>query len=130
VIEVGAGIHLSVEDVRALLEVLESACRVARPDARAEHVITQLRRIVRKTDSPVSRDLRCRADGYDTAHHRLYDVVDSAEAASLLSISQAGVRDLRRRGQLPGHRAGGRWLYPVATIIERAERKAAARRNR
>lgn len=126
-IEVPTGIHLSEQEVRLLLTVLESACRVTTPGARAQHVIAQLRRITRTSGGPASDDLRSRAKGYGTPQYAQYDLVDSREAARLLGITASGVRDLVYRGQLPGHRAGGRWLLPAAPVIERAERRAARR---
>lgn len=129
-IQVPAGVHLSTQEVRLLLAVLESACRVAKPDARALHVIDKLRGIMRQTDAAARNVLRSRANhGGDahSSHYAQFDLVDTAEAGRLLGISAAGVRDLVYRRQLPGHRAGGRWLLPAASVIERAEWQAARR---
>lgn len=48
------------------------------------------------------------------------DVVDTTEAAAILGITANGVRDLVRRGTIPGIRDGRRWLYPAAAVNERA----------
>lgn len=68
-------------------------------------------------------DVRLLGDQQDSPHTRPYDLVDTGEAASILGCTQANIRDLRRRGRLPGHNAGGRWLYPAASVIARAERR-------
>jgi len=58
------------------------------------------------------------------------DVVDTTEAAAILGITANGVRDLARRGIIPGHRtARGHWRYPAASVIERAENRECERTN-
>jgi helix-turn-helix protein len=131
VIELPAGVHLSRGELRALLDVIESAItHGARPGPRADHTIHELRRVLRETDEAARKGLRARAPGGVVTNYRLHDLVDSAEAARILGISAAGVRDLYRRGQLAGHRANGRILYPVASVIERAERIAERRASK
>lgn len=123
-IDLPRGVHLTEPEARLLLAVLESACRIGQPDARARHVVDQLRRLLRQTDGPARNVLRSRANPVGDPHSSQYaqfDLIDTGEAARLLGISAAGVRDLVYRGQLPGHRAGGRWLIPAASVIERAE---------
>lgn len=39
-----------------------------------------------------------------------HDLVDTVEAAAVLGCTPSNVRDLARRGALPAHRTGGRWL--------------------
>ena len=56
-----------------------------------------------------------------------YDLVSTSEAARILGISAHGVRDLVRRGQLPAHNTGTRWLLPARLVVARAERQAAHR---
>lgn len=56
-----------------------------------------------------------------SVHSGAYDLVDSGEAARILGCTPANVRDLARRGRLPSHRAGGRWLYPAAAVEQRAQ---------
>lgn len=70
------------------------------------------RRIAAQTDSP---------------EYAAYDVLDTAEAAAIVGISPGGVRDLARRGRLAAHRAGGRWLYPAASVVAYAELRASRR---
>ena len=129
-IEVSAGVHLSADEVRSLLAVLDAACRVVRPDARAANVIRQLR----STNDHLMRATGGRPSGkhlpLDGNHHAAYDLVDTAEAAAILGISPGGVRYLAEAGRIPAHRAGGRWLYPAEAVIERAERKSAGRVDR
>jgi hypothetical protein len=60
-------------------------------------------------------------------HAGEYDLVDSVQAARILGCTAANVRDLGRRGRLPAHRAGGRWLYPASAVVSRAEEQAAKR---
>lgn len=64
---------------------------------------------------------------HDPPQGGLYDLVDSVAAARILGCTPANVRDLARRGRLPAHRAGSRWLYPAAAVVERAELQAAKR---
>ncbi|ASW99443.1 DNA-binding protein [Mycobacterium intracellulare subsp. chimaera] len=48
----------------------------------------------------------------------------ATEAARIIGCSTANVRYLRARGVLPAHRAGSRWLYPAAPVVDYAERRA------
>lgn len=66
----------------------------------------------------------------DSTHTALYDLVDTNEAAKILGCTAANVRDLRRRKRIPAHHAGGRWVYPAAVIVARAEKQAARRAPR
>ena len=68
-------------------------------------------------------DVRLLGDQQDSPHTKPYDLLDTGEAASILGCTPANVRDLARRGSLRGHRAGGRWLYPAASVVARAERR-------
>jgi excisionase family DNA binding protein len=49
-----------------------------------------------------------------------HDLLSSEEAADLLGCSPGNVRDLLRRGALPGHRTGGRWLLEREAVQLRA----------
>ncbi len=49
-----------------------------------------------------------------------HDLLSTEEAANLLGCSPSNVRDLARRGALPGHRAGGRWLLEREGVQLRA----------
>ncbi|BBZ25421.1 helix-turn-helix domain-containing protein [Mycolicibacter hiberniae] len=50
------------------------------------------------------------------------ELIDTAEAASILSCSTRWVR--RIRDQLDGRDIGGRWLFPRRTVVMYVERKA------
>ena len=52
-----------------------------------------------------------------------YEFVDTERAANILGCTPGNVRDLARRGRLPAVRSGGRWLYPAAAVVARAERQ-------
>lgn len=52
-----------------------------------------------------------------------YEFVDTERAANILGCTPGNVRDLARRGRLPAIRSGGRWLYPAAAVVARAERQ-------
>lgn len=126
-IEVGAGVHLSVADVRAMLALLDAASVHATPEPRTAEVIRKLwksvERLMRTTGNAQS-GVTVEAE---SVQHAAYDLVDTAEAAAILGISPGGVRYLADVGRLPAHRAGGRWLYPARSVVERAERQAARR---
>ena len=49
-----------------------------------------------------------------------HDLLSSEEAAAVLGCSPSNVRDLLRRGVLPGHRTGGRWLLERDAVQLRA----------
>ncbi|WP_194786762.1 helix-turn-helix domain-containing protein [Mycobacteroides abscessus] len=67
-------------------------------------------------------------DAQHSGHAGAYDLLDSAEAATILGCTPANVRDLARRGRLAAHRAGRGWVYPARAVIALAERRAVARR--
>ena len=125
------GLHsvliLTTDDAADLLAVLDAAVRVTRPNAKADHLIRELRRTVDKL-TPAQGDSRPRKLGVQfepapahTAHH---DLVDSAEAAKLLGITPAGVRWLADNGRLPGQRVAGRWLFRIDVVAARAAKRA------
>jgi excisionase family DNA binding protein len=49
-----------------------------------------------------------------------HDLLSTMEAAALLGCSAGNVRDLARRGALPAHRSGGRWLLERDAVELRA----------
>jgi len=49
-----------------------------------------------------------------------HDLLTADEAADLLGCTPNNVRDLARRGALPGHRTGGRWLLERDAVELRA----------
>lgn len=123
-----SGIVLDVVDAQYLVEALDALLVDRRPSARLVQFISQLRKSVAKSGvsgQNAGVDARLVGVQEDSAHYALYDVVDTCEAAAILGITANGVRDLARRKALPAHRAGGRWLFPAAAVVARAERQAA-----
>lgn len=53
-----------------------------------------------------------------------HGLLDTAAAAKVLGITEHGARSLARRGVIPVYKASGRWLFPVAEVVRRAERRA------
>lgn len=126
-IEVAAGVHLSIADVRALLDLLDAAAVHASPGPRAAHVIQQLRKSVERLTRATGNAQSGVTIDAEPVHHAAYDLVDTAQAAAILGITPGGVRYLGEAGRIPAHRAGGRWLYSARAVVERAERQAARR---
>lgn len=130
--ELVAGVLLSPDEARyavAAFDALLGDGRRATP--RLAAFIDKLRKsgAPRQVSGALSgADARVVAPELDSLHATVYDLVDSSEAARILGITNSGVRDLCRRGALPGRRAGGRWVIPVAAVVARAERQAARRR--
>jgi excisionase family DNA binding protein len=113
------GVLLTDDEVRYLVDLVDQVVRRGvQPNARAADLIRRLRKSCADASARVQNP-------HAAPQHARYDLVDTREAAALLGISESGVRDLIRRGKLPGHRAAGRWLVPAASVVERAERKAA-----
>jgi excisionase family DNA binding protein len=113
------GVLLADDEVCYLLDLLDQVVRMgAQPGPKAADLIRRLRKTCADASARVQNP-------HAAPQHARYDLVDTREAAALLGISESGVRDLVRRGKLPGHRAAGRWLLPSASVVERAERKAA-----
>lgn len=119
-----SGVLLDDDEARYLAEVLEHAARIGRPSARVDDLIRRLRRVVRTSADANETQTGC-AKNPDPGHLRAYDLLGAAEAARIIGCTTANVRYLRQHGHLPAHRAGSRWLYPAATVVEYAERKAA-----
>lgn len=129
VIESVSGVLLSPEDARYALEAIEVLLDGRRPTAALSDFIDRLRKTTAKTgvcDDERQKYARKFGNQQDSLHHGVYDL-DTGQAAAILGITPNGVRDLARRGVLPSHRAGGRWLYPAAPVVQRAERLAAKR---
>jgi excisionase family DNA binding protein len=60
------------------------------------------------------------------------DVLDGREVAELLHLPASTVREYARRGVLPAHRLGRRWVFihdEVAAALRAAPQAAAPRRN-
>lgn len=130
------GVLLEAADAQYLLDALDALLQDGRrPAPRLADFIARLRRSAEKlapTQDDTCAHVRKVGVQQDSVHTALYDLVDSAEAAAILGCTPANVRDLARRGRLPRHRAGGRWVYPAASVValaeRRATRKAAGRR--
>lgn len=54
-----------------------------------------------------------------------HDLLSTAQAAAVLGCTPGNVRDLARRGALPAHRAGGRWLVERDAVDVRRSSTAA-----
>lgn len=130
-IEKLSGVVLDLEDARYALAAFDELLRGRRPSARLADFIARLRKTVKSgvSDaksgvclSPVPEKFGAQ---HVSGHTAPYDLLDTREAAAVLGITPNAVRDLRRRGRLPAHKAGGRWLYPAASVVARAERRAA-----
>ena len=127
-IEVPAGVLLTVHDVRALLVMLDDAKQhVPAIQPRAAHTINQLRAAVGRLAQTTGNAQCGVTGGNEPVDYAAYDLVDSAQAATILGITPGGVRYLADAGILPAHRAGGRWLYPARAVVERAEQRASRR---
>jgi hypothetical protein len=125
------GAVLTPGEVDYVLAAFDVLLRGRRPSAQLAAFVDKLRKSgaaayasALQADTRVSHISELR----DPAHPAKHDLVDTAEAATILGVSPAGVRDLCRRGRLAGYRAGGRWLCPVGAVVARAERQAARRR--
>lgn len=125
-----AGVLIEADDARFLLAALEALLVGRRPSARLSVFIERLRRSA-ATLTPAQGNsyggVRDFGAEPDSGVFGTYDLVDSGEAARILRIGRAGARDLARRGRLPAHRAGGRWLYPARSVLALAEQRAAKR---
>lgn len=126
-IEIPTGVHLSITDVRALLDLLNAAAMHASPGPRAAYVIHQLRKSVERLTRATGNAQSGVTIDAEPVQHAAYDLVDTAEAAAILGVTPGGVRYLAAAGRIPAHRAGGRWLYPARAVVDRAERQAARR---
>lgn len=129
-IERVSGILLEPTDAQYLLDAFDALLGDRRPSPRLADFLARMRRTAEKL-APAQDDTCVGARKFDaqqdSGHIALYDLVDSAEEAAILGCTQANVRDLARRGRLPRHRAGGRWVYPAASVAVLAERRAARR---
>lgn len=123
------GVLLEVSDAEVLVATIEDLCRRTgrQPSGRLGPIVAKLRKVVANADGLHPKTVRSLGSKANSAQHYAYDLVSSGEAARILGISAHGVRDLRRRGQLPAHHTGTRWLYPLRVVEARAERQAARR---
>lgn len=121
------GILIDVEEAGFLADVLEHAARIGGPSPKVDHLIRRLRRAVGEAglaSGGANETANIKRPQPDPGHLRAYDLLAAADAARIIGCSTANVRYLRARGHLPAHRAGSRWLYPAAPVVEYAERRA------
>lgn len=129
-IERVSGVLLPPDDARYLLDALDALLQGRHPAPRLSDFIERLRRMAGKLaiaqeDTAVcARKVDAQQDSGDIA---LYDLLDSREAAEILGCTQSNVRDLANRGRIPSYRAGGRRVYPAASVVALAEHRAARR---
>ena len=123
------GVLLEVSEAAVLVATIEDLCRRTgrQPTGRLGPLVTKLRRATAESDDSATKTVRPLGAAANPAEHCTYDLVSTSEAARILGISAHGVRDLVRRGQLPAHNTGTRWLLPARLVVERAERQAARR---
>jgi excisionase family DNA binding protein len=126
VIEQVAGVLLEPADAEYLLSALDALLANQRPSAQLSAFIDRLRKSAEKL-APTAENAavggRMLGLQHDSAHTATYDLVDTREAAAILGCKARNVRDLGDRGVLPRHRAGGRWLFPIAAVEARAARR-------
>jgi len=126
VIERVAGVLLEPADAEYLLKALDVLLANQHASAQLSAFIDRLRKTAENlatTADNTSAGGRMLGSQRDSAHTAPYDLVDTSEAAAILGCTSRNVRDLGARGVLPRHRAGGRWLYPVASVEARAARR-------
>jgi excisionase family DNA binding protein len=128
VIQRFTGVLLTEDDARYLLGVLDYVTQRDQPAPRLADAIRRLRIAVGKPDTAnasANENVKDRAIQRDPGEVRAHDLLAAGAAASVIGCSTANVRYLRKRGRLPAHRVGSRWLFPAAPVVEYAERKAA-----
>lgn len=125
---------LDSADAAYLAEALQRLCaqlpQGLSPSGKLGAIHAQLAKAVAYASNQgrdTSVDVREVGEQRDSRHAAAYDLVDSGEASRILGCTPANVRDLARRGRLPRHRAGGRWLYPARSVVVLAEERAARR---
>jgi excisionase family DNA binding protein len=121
------GVFISDDDARLLADVLDIACTRMRPSARVADLARRLRLIVDSSAATANGSANGRAGQPDPGEIRAHDLLAAGEAAAILCCTTSNIRYLRRKGHLPAHRAGSRWLFPAAAVVERAEKRAAKR---
>jgi hypothetical protein len=128
VIQRVTGVLLDTDEARYLVEVLEHAVRIARPSARVADITRRLRRTVDAANAAANGNANGRAPEPDPGHIRAHDLLTAGDAARVIECTTANIRWLRQHGHLPAHRAGNRFLYPAAAVVEYAEHRASKRR--
>jgi hypothetical protein len=125
------GVFITADDAALLADVLDTACRTMRPSARVADLARRLRQTVDRA-APASDgangSANARAPQPDPGDIRAHDLLTAGDAARVIECTTANIRYLREHGHLPAHRAGSRWLYPAAAVVDYAERRASKRR--
>jgi len=121
------GILISTDDARTLAEALRQfgavlAHQGSRLTARMERLRAQL---ITASDVSTGVSVRPSVPEQGSVPSLTNDTIGATEAARLLGCSPGNVRDLARRGALPAHRTGGRWIFDAHTVRMRAKNAAA-----
>lgn len=120
------GLHLEPTEVQQLDQLLTALVQRsgATPSAAAASLIRDIRyastRFAERNRSVAGTSSVQRGEVGPPLPH---DLLTTADAAAILGIGAAGVRQLLRRGTLTGYRAGGRWLVTAADVVRRSERR-------
>ncbi|GAA2776916.1 helix-turn-helix domain-containing protein [Mycolicibacterium pallens] len=128
-IERVSGVLLGPAEAQYLLDAFDVLLLDRHPTPPLADFIARLQRVAKlalsqENTPPSARKVDAQQD---SSHIAQYDLVGSREAASILGCTQSNVRDLARRGRLPRHRAGRGWVYPAASVVALAEKRAALR---
>ncbi len=107
-----------VAGLRALEQL--GRTRGARLTPALQAICAQLDEAAAPTDAPTDAYARTSVPAAPWLPLSSHDLLSSEEAADLLGCSPSNVRDLARRGALPAHRSGGRWLLERDAVELRA----------
>ncbi|MGV9827300.1 helix-turn-helix domain-containing protein [Gordonia sp. NPDC003429] len=128
-IEPLTGVFLTADDadyIARALELLRQQLRAnnTRPSAKLDMITERIAKAVGNT-SAATRNVSASASRSlqqpDSDDDPVYGWITSPEAAAILGCTANNVRDRARRGTLPAHRAGGRWVYPAEQIVRLAD---------
>lgn len=128
-IEKVSGVLLDASDADYLARAMKLlAALLAKQDSRPSPRLVDLERRLSRASSDATRSttggyVSGAKDSADRDALSAYEFVDTERAANILGCTPGNVRDLARRGRLPAIRSGGRWLYPAAAVVARAERQ-------
>lgn len=123
VLRVDAAVLLTPEAARVMVDLARRyewviAARGARLAAPYAALLAQLEEA--SADGAPDADARTSVPPAPWLALSAHDLVSTVEAATLLGCSPGNVRDLARRGALPAHRTGGRWLLERDAVQLRA----------
>ena len=129
-IEKVSGVLLDAADADYLARAMKllAALLEAKQGSRPSPRLVDLERRLSRASSDATRSttggyVSGAKDSADRDALSAYEFVDTERAANILGCTPGNVRDLARRGRLPAVRSGGRWLYPAAAVVARAERQ-------